>query len=121
MLYRQRGPPFWVNVLILGILFPSFLSWTIVGTVWFVEVQDKTPFCVSWYSKGLRAAHAIPFGRMSLVHTKGVLPLWPTAVQLGLYRYHGVAHVNFWFSYLAGVCSHFSCRVTATLGSSLSG
>lgn len=46
MLYRQRGPPFWVNVLILGILFPLFLGWTIVGTFWFVEVQDKTPLCV---------------------------------------------------------------------------
>ncbi|KAL8427610.1 hypothetical protein Efla_005785 [Eimeria flavescens] len=46
MLYRQRGPPFWVNVLILGILFPFFTSWTIVGTVWFAEVQEKTPLCV---------------------------------------------------------------------------
>ncbi|KAL8275957.1 hypothetical protein Esti_000073 [Eimeria stiedai] len=30
MLYRQRGPPFWVNVLILGILFPFFTIWTIL-------------------------------------------------------------------------------------------
>ncbi|KAL8448235.1 hypothetical protein Emag_004003 [Eimeria magna] len=45
MLYRQRGPPFWVNVLILGILFPFFSSWTILGTIWFAEVQEKTPLC----------------------------------------------------------------------------
>lgn len=47
MLYRQRGPPFWVNVLILGILFPFFFGWTVVGTFWFLEVQEETPFCVS--------------------------------------------------------------------------
>ncbi|CDI83860.1 zinc finger (C3HC4 RING finger) protein, putative [Eimeria acervulina] len=46
MLYRQRGPPFWVNVLILGILFPCFFGWTVVGTFWFLEVQEETPFCV---------------------------------------------------------------------------
>lgn len=46
MFYRQRGPPFWVNVLILAVLFPSFTGWTVVGTVWFVEIQSKTPFCL---------------------------------------------------------------------------
>ncbi|CDI74161.1 zinc finger (C3HC4 RING finger) protein, putative [Eimeria praecox] len=46
MLYRQRGPPFWVNVLILGILFPCFFGWTVVGTFWFLEVQEETPFCL---------------------------------------------------------------------------
>ncbi|KFH13094.1 zinc finger, C3HC4 type (RING finger) domain-containing protein [Toxoplasma gondii VAND] len=46
ILYRQRGPPFWVNVLILGILFPFFCCWTIVGTVWFAQVQSKTPQCL---------------------------------------------------------------------------
>lgn len=46
ILYRQRGPPFWVNVLILGVLFPAFTSWTIVGTVWFLDMQEKTPQCV---------------------------------------------------------------------------
>ncbi|CDJ67471.1 zinc finger (C3HC4 RING finger) protein, putative [Eimeria necatrix] len=46
MLHRQRGPPFWVSVLILGILFPCFFGWTIVGTVWFLEVQEETPYCL---------------------------------------------------------------------------
>nr|AET50874.1 hypothetical protein [Eimeria tenella] len=46
MLHRQRGPPFWVSVLILGILFPCFFGWTIVGTVWFLEIQEETPYCL---------------------------------------------------------------------------
>ncbi|XP_026194218.1 E3 ubiquitin-protein ligase SIS3 [Cyclospora cayetanensis] len=46
ILYRQRGPPFWVNVLILGVLFPCFFGWTILGTFWFLEVRDKTPYCL---------------------------------------------------------------------------
>lgn len=46
LIYNQRGPPYWVNVLILGVLFPFFTAWTIVGTVWFNQLQEHTPECL---------------------------------------------------------------------------
>ncbi|EEA06834.1 zinc finger, C3HC4 type domain-containing protein [Cryptosporidium muris RN66] len=40
------GVPFWLNLSILCIIFPFFVSWTIVGTIWFKNIELKTPQCL---------------------------------------------------------------------------
>lgn len=42
----QRSPPKWVSVLTLGFLFPFFVSWTALGTVWLCQLQKYTPTCL---------------------------------------------------------------------------
>eukprot|EP01066_Platyproteum_vivax_P012104 Platyproteum_vivax@DN5499_c0_g1_i1.p1 len=46
LLYHQPGPPRWVSFMILGMLFPAFVAWTVVGTVWLAEIQQSTPHCL---------------------------------------------------------------------------
>lgn len=48
-----HGPPRWLSMLSLGILFPFFIFWTAVGTVWFTDVVDTTPFCVRGTGKDI--------------------------------------------------------------------
>eukprot|EP01068_Selenidium_serpulae_P013754 Selendium_serpulae@DN6001_c0_g2_i1.p1 len=42
----SRLPPKWVSFVILGVLFPFFVGWTTVGTLWFMQVQKLTPTCL---------------------------------------------------------------------------
>eukprot|EP01069_Polyplicarium_translucidae_P004252 Polyplicarium_translucidae@DN2534_c0_g1_i2.p1 len=41
-----RTPPKWLQICTLGLLFPFFVTWTIIGTVWLAEVQKRTPDCL---------------------------------------------------------------------------
>ena len=36
-----------LSALILCLVFPFFTVWSVIGTIWFIEVNDKTPQCVS--------------------------------------------------------------------------
>eukprot|EP00742_Colponemidia_sp_Colp-10_P008457 GILJ01009162.1.p1 GENE.GILJ01009162.1~~GILJ01009162.1.p1 ORF type:complete len:332 (-),score=21.97 GILJ01009162.1:148-1089(-) len=38
---RGGGPPKWLTAIILGILFPFFVGWTVLGTVWFAKIQSE--------------------------------------------------------------------------------
>eukprot|EP00917_Polyrhabdina_sp_WS-2016_P008952 GHVP01019949.1.p1 GENE.GHVP01019949.1~~GHVP01019949.1.p1 ORF type:complete len:210 (+),score=12.08 GHVP01019949.1:132-761(+) len=40
------GPPKWLQVTAVGIIFPFFSAWTIVGTVWLVQLNMHTPNCL---------------------------------------------------------------------------
>ncbi|KAH7648340.1 hypothetical protein FG379_000264 [Cryptosporidium bovis] len=41
------GAPFWLNLSVICLLFPFFLSWTVVGTIWITNIQSKTPTCLA--------------------------------------------------------------------------
>lgn len=48
LLSDPRTPPKWLSIISLGILFPFFVSWTIIGSFWFAEVVDDQTinYCV---------------------------------------------------------------------------
>ncbi|KAF7458230.1 zinc finger, C3HC4 type (RING finger) domain-containing protein [Cryptosporidium felis] len=41
------GVPFWLNLSVVCLIFPFFLSWTVVGTIWFKNIETKTPECLA--------------------------------------------------------------------------
>lgn len=49
LLSDPRGPPKWLSIISIGVLFPFFLVWTVIGSFWFAEVVDDqaVAYCFS--------------------------------------------------------------------------
>eukprot|EP00916_Digyalum_oweni_P017411 GHVL01028493.1.p1 GENE.GHVL01028493.1~~GHVL01028493.1.p1 ORF type:complete len:272 (+),score=22.66 GHVL01028493.1:127-942(+) len=46
LLHQRRGPPSWIHYLSIGLLFPCFTAWTVVGSLWFADIERSTPHCL---------------------------------------------------------------------------
>ncbi|CAG9481623.1 zinc finger, C3HC4 type, putative [Plasmodium vivax] len=46
IIYRRNTPPYYINLLVLCVLFPFFLIWNVVGTVWIYQIIKYTPKCL---------------------------------------------------------------------------
>ncbi|VWU52684.1 zinc finger, C3HC4 type, putative [Hepatocystis sp. ex Piliocolobus tephrosceles] len=46
IIYRRNSAPYYINILVVFILFPFFFIWNIIGTIWIYQIIKYTPNCL---------------------------------------------------------------------------